>query len=308
MLLYRTPSSLTKSPSTARAVTIGAYDGIHLGHRAILNELQRCAREATLPALVLSFEPMPREFFSPSNPPARLTRFRERFELLSDLGIEELFCPRFSAVRDMSPEVFIRSLLVDRLGARRVVVGEGFRFAAGRVGCVDDLRRAGRELGFDVTTVPAVYWRGRRISSTDIRLALQAGDLETARGMLGRDYSMSGRVVRGLGLGHKLGFPTANVSLSRRQTPVDGIFAARVIGLPGGSLDGVASVGTRPTVGGRKPLLEVHIFDFDRKIYGKYITVQFVERLREERNYSDLDTMVAQMHEDVSAARAVLAA
>jgi riboflavin kinase/FMN adenylyltransferase len=308
MLLYRYLSASMKASPSSRALTIGAYDGIHLGHRAILTELRRQARDVGLPAAVLSFEPMPREFFAQANPPARLTRFREKFECLDEVGIDELFCPHFSAVRDLSPDVFIRELLVDRLRVRRIIVGDDFRFAAGRVGDTDDLRRAGLRHGFDVTTVPAVFWRDRRISSTDIRLALHAGDLETARGMLGRDYSMSGRVVRGLGLGRQLGFPTANVSLNRRQTPVEGIFAARVIGLPGGSLDGVASVGTRPTVGGEKPLLEVYIFDFDRDIYGEYITVQFVERLREERKYADLDSMVVQMHKDVSAARAALAA
>jgi riboflavin kinase/FMN adenylyltransferase len=208
----------------------------------------------------------------------------------------------------MVPAVFAETFLAEGLSARHIVVGEDFRYAAERRGDVDTLRRAGETAGFRVTAVPSVYWRQRRISSTAIRLALKAGDLETARGMLGRDYAMSGRVVRGLGLGRTLGFPTANVSLSRRQTPVDGIFAARVCGLAAQPLDGVASVGSRPTVGGDKPLLEVFIFDFDQDIYGEYITVQFIERLREERKYSDLDSMVAQMHEDVYAARAALAA
>lgn len=307
MQLYRYLSSLTRAPG-GRAVTIGAYDGIHLGHREILTTLEQKAEALGVPTMVLSFEPMPREFFAPVNPPARLTRFREKFECLAALGIDELFCPPFSSVRDLSPEVFIRALLVDGLGTRHVVIGDDFRFAADRMGGIEDLERAGLTHGFEVTAVPGVYRQERRISSTEIRLALKAGDLETARGMLGREYSMSGRVVRGLGLGRKLGFPTANVSLNRRQTPVDGIFAARVLGLGGEPLDGVASVGTRPTVGGEKPLLEVFIFDFDRDIYGEYITVQFVERLREERKYSDLDSLVAQMHEDVSAARAALAA
>ena len=308
MQLYRYLSSLTQAPSGGRAVTIGAYDGIHLGHRAILTTLKQQAASLDVPAMVLSFEPMPREFFSPVNPPARLTRFREKFECLAALGIDELFCPSFSSVRDLSADVFIGELLVDGLGVRHIVVGDDFRFAAGRVGGIEDLERAGETFDFGVTAVPGVYRHEQRISSTEIRLALEAGDLETARGMLGREYSMSGKVVRGLGLGRELGFPTANVSLNRRQTPVDGIFAARVLGLGGEPLDGVASVGTRPTVGGEKPLLEVHIFDFDRDIYGEYITIQFVERLREERKYSDLDSLVAQMHEDVSAARAALVA
>lgn len=308
MQLYRYLSSLTRPSRSGRAVTIGAYDGIHLGHRAILTRLKQEAASLEAPAMVVSFEPMPREFFARDNPPARLTRFREKFECLAAFGIDELFCPPFSSVRDLSPDAFIRELLVDGLGVRHIVIGDDFRFAAGRIGGIEDLERAGSTFGFEVTAVPGVYRQAQRISSTEIRLALKAGDLETARGMLGREYSMSGRVVRGLGLGRELGFPTANVKLNRRQTPVDGIFAARVLGLSGGPLDGVASVGTRPTVGGEKPLLEVYIFDFDRDIYGEYITVQFVERLREERKYSDLDSLVAQMHEDVSAARAALAA
>jgi riboflavin kinase/FMN adenylyltransferase len=237
-----------------------------------------------------------------------LTRFREKFELLRELDIDELYCPRFRSIRNLSPDAFIGELLVKGLKARRIVVGEDFRFAARRAGDVSVLHDAGKRHGFMVTSVAPVDYNGRRVSSTDIRLALGAGDLETARGMLGRDYSMSGRVVRGLGLGRKLGYPTANVNLSRRQTPVDGIFAARVTGLGAKPLDGVASVGTRPTVGGEKPLLEVYIFDFDRDIYGQQITVQFVERLREERKYADLDSMVQQIHADVAAARAALAA
>ena len=309
MRLYRSLSSLqdAKRPGS-RVVTIGAFDGLHTGHRAILTELAQQAADAGLTTTVMSFEPMPREYFAQGTPPARLTRFREKFELLRELDIDELYCPRFRSIRNLSPDAFIGELLVKGLKARRIVVGEDFRFAARRAGDVAVLHDAGKRHGFMVTGVAPVDYDGRRVSSTDIRLALGAGDLETARGMLGRDYSMSGRVVRGLGLGRKLGYPTANVNLSRRQTPVDGIFAARVAGLAAKPLDGVASVGTRPTVGGEKPLLEVYIFDFDRDIYGKQITVQFVERLREERKYADLDSMVQQIHADVAAARAALAA
>ncbi len=308
MQLYRHLPHLKRSGETARAVTVGAYDGVHLGHQEILHRLTEHGRDAGLPTLVLSFEPMPKEFFSPANPPARLTRFRERFDLLTQSGVDEFFCPRFSSIRDLSPEAFIRDLLVDGLGAKYVVVGHDFRFASQRLGTLEDLDAAGRSCGFEVTAVPAVYRDSRRVSSTVIRTALQGGDLKTARSMLGRDYSMSGKVIRGLGLGKSLGFPTANVNLNRRLTPVDGIFAARVSGLAEGLLDGVASVGTRPTVGGVKPLLEVFVFDFERDIYGEYITVHFIERLREERKFSDVDSMVAQMHDDVVDARAALAA
>jgi riboflavin kinase/FMN adenylyltransferase len=309
MQLYRSVPSLQRcAPGVRRAVAVGVFDGLHLGHQAILARAQTLAIAADCRTTVCSFEPMPAEFFSPSNPPARLTRFRERFERLEALGIDELFCPRFASIRDVQPRSFIERLLVAGLSARHVVVGDDFRFGSNRRGTLRDLREAGLQYGFDVTEVEPVIRRGQRVSSTAIRQALKQGDLESASAMLGRDYSMSGRVVRGLGLGKALGFPTANVNLKRLNAPVDGIFAARVSGLGERMLDGVASVGTRPTIGGRKALLEVLIFDFDRDIYNEYITVHFVRRLREERHFPDLDTMKRQMHRDVLDARAALAA
>ena len=307
MQLYRTPVALERAGAGAsRVVTIGVFDGLHIGHRAILEQAQRAAAAAGQRTLVFTFEPTPKEFFSPATAPPRLTRFRERFEQLAVLGIDELFCPHFRAVRDLTPTTFIDDLLVAKLGARHVVIGDDFRFGAERRGTVEELRGRGRRLGFDVTEVPPVSWNGQRVSSTAIRQALKAGNLDVARGMLGRDYSISGRVVRGLGLGRKLGFPTANVNLKRLQTPIDGIFAARVTGLGAQPLAGVASVGTRPTIGGSEALLEVLIFDFERDLYGQYITVHFVKRLREERHFADLPAMQRQMHVDVAAARAAL--
>jgi len=309
MRLYRDPRALLAPGGQApRAVAIGVFDGLHIGHQAIFRQLVGAASGRNLRSLVFSFEPMPMEFFSPQSPPPRLTRFRERFEQLASLGIQELYCPRFGTVRGLSAQAFIDELLVGALHAKELFVGDDFRFGEHRRGTLDGLQAAGRRYGFDVTVVPPVDWQGRRVSSTAIRHALKIGDLATARGMLGRDYSMSGRVVRGLSLGRQLGFPTANVHLKRRQTPIDGIFAARITGLAGRTLEGVASVGTRPTVGGGQPLLEVHIFDFDADIYGQYITVHFIARLREERNYPDLEAMTEQMHKDVMDARAALAA
>ena len=308
MLLYRHLSHLRGSPARPRVVTVGAYDGVHRGHQEILRRLRARGHASGMPALVLSFEPLPREFFSPDKPAARLTRFRERYHLLAGFEVDEFFCPSFSRIRRLTAQEFIDDVLLAGLNARHIVVGEDFRFAARRLGTLDDLRSAGEAKGFGITAVPAVYWRGRRVSSTAIRQALGHGDLALARDMLGRDYSISGRVIRGIGLGKQLGFPTANVNLHRRQTPVDGIFAARVGGLADGLLDGVASVGTRPTIGGVEPLLEVFIFDFKREIYGQNITVHFIRRLREERKYSDLDTMKVQMRRDVADARAALAA
>ncbi|HEY3518660.1 MAG TPA: bifunctional riboflavin kinase/FAD synthetase [Gammaproteobacteria bacterium] len=307
MRLYRTFASLRRSPSAKpRAVAIGVFDGVHLGHRAILERARAAADELRGSSLVLTFEPTPKEFFSPATAPPRLTRFRERFERLQALGIDELFCAKFGAVRELTPCAFIDDLLIGDLRARHVVVGDDFRFGADRSGTVAELRAHGGRRGLVVSEVPPVFFNGERVSSTAIREALKTGDLEAARSMLGRDYSISGRVVRGLGLGKTLGFPTANVNLKRLQAPIDGIFAARVTGLAEGPLDGVASVGTRPTIGGGMALLEVLIFDFDRDIYGRYITVHFVQRLREERHFADLELLKQQMHLDVAAARAAL--
>src|SRR5688572_21495260 len=307
MRLYRTFASLRRSATTRpRAVAIGVFDGLHIGHQAILHGARSAADELAGSSLVLTFEPTPKEFFSPTTAPPRLTRFRERFELLESFGIDELFCAKFGAVRDLTPRAFIDALLIAQLRARHVVVGDDFRFGADRSGNVAELRALGARHRLAVTEVPPVFFKGERVSSTAIREALKSGDLAAARDMLGRDYSISGRVVRGLGLGRKLGFPTANVHLKRIQAPVDGIFAARVTGLGAVPLDGVASVGTRPTIGGGRALLEVLIFDFDREIYGHYITVHFVKRLREERHFADLAALQRQMHVDVAAARAAL--
>lgn len=308
MRLHRTLASLERHAAVPRVVTIGVFDGLHVGHRAILDAARAEAARAGLGTLVLTFEPTPKEFFSPTTAPPRLTRFRERFEQLAALGIDEIFCPHFRTVRPLSSTEFIERLLVAKLSARQVVIGDDFRFGADRGGTVAELEAAGRRFGFGVTEVAPVVSDGQRVSSTAIRQALKAGDLGLAAQMLGRDYSISGRVVRGLGLGRKLGFPTANVDLKRLQAPIDGIFAARVTGLGPGALPGVASVGTRPTIGGSEALLEVMIFDFDRDIYGKHITVHFVRRLREERRFADLAAMTQQMHLDVAAARAALTA
>lgn len=308
MRLYRTRSSLDRhGRGGRRAATIGTFDGLHLGHVEILERTKRAAREASIRAAVCSFEPMPTEFFSPEDPPPRLTCFRERFELLASLGIDEMFCPRFSAIRSLSADEFIEHLLVDGLHVEHLVVGTDFRFGAGREGTLERLTDAGRALGFSVETVPPVYSHGERISSTAIRAALKAGDLDAAARMLGRDYSMSGRVVHGLGFGRDLGFPTANVNLKRWLAPIDGIFAVRVDGLGPAPLDGVASVGSRPMIGGGKTILEVHVFDFEGDIYGRYITVRFLHRLREERTFANMAAMIEQMRVDADEARAALA-
>jgi riboflavin kinase/FMN adenylyltransferase len=290
-------------------VTIGAYDGLHLGHEQLLARVKSASQQLGLPSVVMSFEPTPREFFAGSTPPARLMRFREKFEALSGHGIDIFYCPRFNArMRDIAADAFIRRILAHGLSARHVVVGDDFRFAAKREGTLNHLQRAGAALGYAVEQAPSVKAGDVRVSSTAIREALWDGDLTQATALLGRPYRMSGKIVMGEKVGRTLGFPTANVDLRRRQSAVMGIFAVRVQGLPDGPRDAVASVGTRPTFDGSKPLLEVHLFDFDRDIYGEYIHIDFISRLRSEIKYDSVDDLVAQMHRDADNARSILAA
>ncbi len=290
-------------------VTIGAYDGIHLGHEKLLERVFEESHRLDMPAVLMSFEPTPKEFFSVEAPPARLMRFREKFDALADHGVDLFYCPRFDdAMRAISAADFIRRILVQGLNLRHLVIGDDFRFARRREGGVEFLERAGKALEFEVERVPSVMAAEMRVSSTAIREALATGDMQTANALLGRPYRMSGRIIRGKQLGRTLGYPTANVDLRRRQSAVLGIYAVRVHGLVGGPHDGVASVGTRPTFeDGNKPLLEVHIFDFDEDVYGAYIDVDFVARLRAEKKYESVDELVAQMHRDADNAKSALA-
>ncbi|MDJ0928836.1 MAG: bifunctional riboflavin kinase/FAD synthetase [Gammaproteobacteria bacterium] len=308
-LIRRTGADRPALPGGCVA-TIGTFDGVHLGHQRIIAQVVEEARRRSLPALVFSFEPTPAEFFSRGKPPARLTRFREKFEALRGLAVDYLFSPPFdTAMERLEANEFIERLLVRTLGVQHLVVGDDFRFARQRSGDFDALRRGGEQWGFGVEQVGSVLLDDARVSSTEIRRALSSGELERARQLLGRYYRMTGRVVAGRKLGAQLGYPTANVNLHRRECAIGGIFAVRVCGLPEGSLDGVASLGSRPTVEGNgRPLLEVHIFDFNRRIYGEYISVEFVAKLRDEEQFPDLDSLTEQMHEDAARARAILAA
>jgi len=283
-------------------VTIGAYDGLHLGHTQLLERVMAASRDRGLPSVVMSFEPMPREFFATESPPARLMRFREKFEALESRGIDLFYCPQFDErMRDIPVDAFIRRILIHGLGARHIVVGDDFRFGRRREGTLQHLQQAGVPLEFSVEQVPSIVVDDIRVSSTAIRDSLRSGDLRRVTALLGRPrpYRMSGKIVLGDKVGRTLGYPTANVDLRRRQSPVMGIFAVRVHGLEGDPRDAVASVGTRPTFGGAKPLLEVHIFDFDEDIYGQYIHVDFIARLRGEVKYDE-------MHRDADNARSIL--
>ena len=289
-------------------VTIGAYDGLHLGHEELLERVLAASREKGLASVVMSFEPMPKEFFGGSQSPARLMRFREKFDSLANHGVDLFYCPRFSgAMRNISAMDFVRRILVHGLNVRHVVVGDDFHFARRREGNVEQLQAAGAVLDFSVERVPSVVVNGVRVSSTAIRDALTSGDMQTATALLGRPYRMSGKVVKGDRVGRTLGYPTANVDLRRRQSAVMGIFAVRVHGVGPEPLDAVASVGSRPTFEGTRAILEVHIFDFDGDIYGDYIHVDFLAWLRDQEKFGSADELVAQMHVDADNARSALA-
>ncbi len=289
-------------------VSIGAYDGLHVGHRRLLERVVEEAHARQMPSVVMSFEPMPKEFFAGDSPPARLMRFREKFEALAAVGIDLFFCQRFDRrMRQIEPDTFVRQLLVQALNVRHLVVGDDFRFAVARKGNIELLRRAGAALDFSVEKVGSVTIDGQRVSSTAVRHALQAGDMDRARILLGHWFRMSGKVVEGQSLGHAVGYPTANIKLNRRLSPVLGIFAVRVSGLAAEPADGVASVVNRPTFSGTKPFLDVHLLDFDETIYGRYIHVDFIARLRDEIKFDNVNELVAQMHRDSAAAREILA-
>jgi riboflavin kinase/FMN adenylyltransferase len=289
-------------------VTIGTYDGIHLGHQELLRRLKEQAARLSLPTVLLTFEPMPREYLSPQAPPARLTSFRERWRILEGMSLDYVLLLRFGeGLRNLPGEAFA-TLLAQDVGARAVVVGHDFRFGCHGEATAPMLADAGTRLGFSVDVVPPVMLEGERVSSSGLREALARGDFELAKRRLGRPYSMRGRVVPGQRLGRDLGFPTANLRIERRRAPLQGIFAVRVHGVEQVPLRGVASLGTRPTVGGVHTLLEVHVFDFSADLYGREIEVEFVAKLRDEEHFPTLDALVEQIHRDAAEARRILSA
>jgi riboflavin kinase/FMN adenylyltransferase len=286
-------------------VCIGAFDGLHLGHRALVRHAIARARALGLPAVALSFEPLPREFFARGNPPPRLTLPRDRIEGLLGLGLDRLGLLRFNAALAAMPaEDFVRRVLVGRLGAREVWIGPEFRFGHRRGGDLSVLRSMGAELGFVADEIDPVHVQGERVSSTRIREALRAGDFVQAAALLGRPYAIGGRVVRGRQLGRTLGYPTANLRFPKTPA-LSGIYATWVHGA-GGPRPSVSSFGTRPTVDGVEPLLEAHLFDFDGDLYGRHLQVEFVAKLRDEEKFPDLASLTAQMHHDAAQARRIL--
>lgn len=288
-------------------VCIGAFDGLHLGHRALVRHAVARARQRDVAAVVLSFEPLPREYFAPAAPPPRLSLARAKVEGLRDLGADVIGLLRFNArLAAMPAEVFCDQVLARRLRAVEVWVGPGFRFGNRRAGDLALLQARGRDLGFSAGEIEPVFAEGARVSSTRIRQALVDGRFDEAGRLLGKPYAVAGRVVRGRQLGRTLGYPTANLRFGGKVPALRGIYATRVHGVADVPWPSVSSFGTRPTVGGVEPLLEAHLFDFDGDLYGRRIEVEFVARLRDEEKFEDLPTLVAQMHRDADEARRIL--
>lgn len=287
-------------------VCIGAFDGLHSGHRALVRHAVTRARALGVECVVVTFEPLPREFFSKDHPPPRLTLARAKVEGLLGLGADRVGLLRFDArLSAMSAEDFVRTLLVGRLAAREVWIGPEFRFGHRRGGDVALLQAMGSELGFSADAIAPVEVHGERVSSTRIREALKSGDFTTTTRLLGRPYAIGGRVVRGKQLGRTLGFPTANLRFPKAPA-LSGIYATWVHGVGDAPWPSVSSFGTRPTVDGVEPLLEAHLFDFAGDLYGRHIEVEFVAKLRDELKFPDLPSLTEQMHRDADQARALL--
>ena len=289
------------------AVTIGNFDGVHRGHRALVDRCRLLAGDRDAVAVV-TFEPLPGAFFRPDHSPARLSSVYRKLELLRCLDVDITWLMRFdNSLAALTARQFTEQVLFHGLNARYVVVGEDFRFGSGREGDVPLLENLGNDFGFEVETVPAVLSNGARISSSGIREKLAAGDFRSAAQCLGQPYRMEGHVVKGASLGRKLGYPTANLRIRSEPSPLGGVLAAwaRVSG--GRWRPAVTNLGRRPVVGGGEPLLEVHFFDWDKDLYGQRLEVQFVAKLRDELNFDGIDSLVAQMELDEQEARLILA-
>jgi riboflavin kinase/FMN adenylyltransferase len=307
------PARAFAAPRPERlAVTVGNFDGVHRGHRAMLERMKAKAAELGVPSCVLTFEPHPRELFSPHTAPARLTRLASKLAVLRDAGVDRVHVARFDRkFSAQAPERFIEDVLVNGLGCEWLLVGRDFRFGAKRAGDFALLEEAAMREGFQLEAMPEVTNEGERISSSGVRAALEGGDLEGASALLGRLYSIAGRVVHGDKLGRELGFATANIRLLHKP-PLAGIFVVEVLGVPqagGKAWPGVASIGVRPTVKeDAVPLLEAHLFDFDADLYGRRIEVKFLHKLRDEEKYPDLETLKEAIARDAADAREFFAA
>ena len=304
MQLVRGLHNLKPAPRGCVA-TIGNFDGVHRGHQAILQRLRERAAELQLPSCVVIFEPQPREFFAPDNAPVRLSRLRDKLELLAAAGVDRVLCLAFNRrLRELSAADFVRTVLVEGLGVQHLEVGDDFRFGCDRAGDFSFLEQAGRQFGFSVEDAITIELDGERVSSTRVRNAAQVADFALAEQLLGRPFSISGRVLHGQKLGRQLGTPTANVQLKRRRAPLNGVYLVSVE-LDGRVQPGVANIGMRPTVAGDgRAHLEVHLLDFAGDLYGRRLTVVFHQKLRDEQRFASLEALKAAIDADIASARA----
>jgi riboflavin kinase/FMN adenylyltransferase len=285
-------------------LTLGNFDGVHRGHQQVLQQVSERAEQLSLPSVVMTFEPQPMELFARERAPARLTRLRDKYVQLSKLDIDRLLCVNFNRhFASLTAEAFIRDLLVERLGVKFLVVGDDFRFGKGRIGNFTMLKEAGKQYGFDVVSTQSFCLQQLRVSSTAIRESLDHDDLHAAEDMLGRGYSISGRVSHGRKLGRTIGFPTANIPLKRCVSPVSGVYVVQALGLGDTPVGGVANIGQRPTVNGVRQQLEVHLFDFHANLYGKQLEVVLLHKLRDEQKFESFDALKQQIELDAEAAR-----
>lgn len=290
-------------------LTIGNFDGLHLGHRAVINKLAARGRDLGLPVVVMIFEPQPLEYFLGKNAPSRLMRLREKVMQFLTLPVDDLLILRFNQyLANWDAEQFVVDILIKKLNVRHLVVGDDFHFGKARRGNFAMLKEKGEAFGFQVEDTGSYQLDGLRISSTLIRDALGVGDLDEAERLLGRCYSVCGRVAHGDQRGRTMGYPTANIRMFRKNTPVVGVYAVTMTGIDGREFEGVANVGTRPTFdGGSKVILETHLFDFDKEIYGRYVEVHFKRKIRDEMRFRSLEELKAQIVKDVADTKKIFA-
>lgn len=285
-------------------LSIGNFDGVHLGHKAVLARLLFEARRLQVPATVLTFEPQPAELFAGKNAPARLSRLRDKFVQLEKLGLDRLLCVSFThKFANLSAQEFIEELLIKKLDVKFLVIGDDFHFGYQRLGDFELLKQAGEKYGFAVVDTKSLLQQEHRISSSRVRDALASGDLQQAALMLGRQYSITGRVVHGQKLGRTIGVPTANLLLKRQVSPVSGVFVVSVLGIADKVYQGVANIGQRPTVNGVRQQLEVHIFDFNSDLYGLQLEVVLEEKIRDEVRFDSFAELKIQIDKDIRQAR-----
>jgi riboflavin kinase/FMN adenylyltransferase len=304
MKLIRGLYNLTR-PLAASAVTIGNFDGVHRGHQQVISQLQRVARAASLPTVVIIFEPQPIEYFAPDKAPKRLARFREKIAYLKAQQIDYLLCLRFNQeLASQSAEDFVQQILVEGLHTKHLVIGDDFHFGKNRQGNFQFLQQHSERFGFIVDETETLIIDDHRVSSTRVRQCIQQDDFDKAAELLGRPYSLSGRIGHGKKLGRKLGYPTINIKMGDKTLIVKGIFAVIVKGIDNRVLQGVASIGTRPTVNGVDTILEVYILDFDQDVYGYSVVVEFLHKIRDEEKFDSLAELTTWIAQDTEKAKA----